>query len=63
MAKRAKTIDLLRVMRSLVDAVLRELSPRFAELYSRVGGRRSRRRSCCAPCCCRCCTPSAASGC
>src|SRR5881296_928633 len=27
----------LRVMRSLVDAVLRELSPRFAELYSRVG--------------------------
>jgi transposase len=27
----------LRVMRALVDAVLRELSPRFAELYSRVG--------------------------
>src|SRR3989475_10310862 len=27
----------LRVMRSLVDAVLQELSPRFAELYSRVG--------------------------
>src|SRR5438093_11210963 len=27
----------LRVMRPLVDAVLRELSPRFAELYSRVG--------------------------
>src|SRR5216110_2764224 len=27
----------LRVMRPLVDAVLRELSPRFSELYSRVG--------------------------
>src|SRR5438067_13901029 len=27
----------LRAMRPLVDAVLRELSPRFAELYSRVG--------------------------
>ena len=27
----------LRVMRPMVDAVLRELSPRFAELYSRVG--------------------------
>jgi transposase len=27
----------LRVMRPLVDGVLRELSPRFAELYSRVG--------------------------
>jgi len=27
----------LRVMRPLVDAVLRELSPRLAELYSRVG--------------------------
>ena len=27
----------LRVMRPLVDAVLRELSPQFAELYSRVG--------------------------
>src|SRR4030081_1799642 len=27
----------LRVMRPLVDAVLRELSPRLAELYARVG--------------------------
>jgi transposase len=27
----------LRVIRVLVDAVLEELSPRFAELYSRVG--------------------------
>jgi transposase len=27
----------LRVMRPLVDAVLRELSPRFGELYARVG--------------------------
>ena len=27
----------LRVMRPLVDGVLRELSPRFGELYSRVG--------------------------
>ena len=27
----------LRAMRPLVDTVLRELSPRFAELYSRVG--------------------------
>jgi transposase len=27
----------LRAMRPLVDAVLRELSPRFAELYSRIG--------------------------
>ena len=27
----------LRVMRPMVDGVLRELSPRFAELYSRVG--------------------------
>ena len=27
----------LRVLRPLVDAVLQELSPRFAELYSRVG--------------------------
>src|SRR5690348_9922895 len=27
----------LRVMRPLVDAVLRDLSPQFAELYSRVG--------------------------
>ena len=27
----------LRVLRPLVDAVLRELSPRFTELYSRVG--------------------------
>src|SRR4030095_15402300 len=27
----------LRAMRDLVDGVLRELSPRFAELYSRVG--------------------------
>src|SRR5882672_6050197 len=27
----------LRMMRPLVDAVLQELSPRFAELYSRVG--------------------------
>ncbi len=27
----------VRAMRPLVDAVLRELSPRFAELYSRVG--------------------------
>src|SRR5213593_1742503 len=27
----------LRVMRPMVDGVLRELSPRFGELYSRVG--------------------------
>lgn len=27
----------LRALRPLVDAALRELSPRFAELYSRVG--------------------------
>src|SRR5881296_2251878 len=37
MEQRIPTDHPLRVMRPLVDAVLRELSPRFAELYSRVG--------------------------
>ena len=37
MEQRIPADHLLRVMRPLVDAVLRELSPRFAELYSRVG--------------------------
>src|SRR5881296_327197 len=37
MERRIPTDHPLRAMRPLVDAVLRELSPRFAELYSRVG--------------------------
>src|SRR2546428_8894110 len=37
MEQRIPTDHPLRVMRPLVDAVLRELSPQFAELYSRVG--------------------------
>jgi transposase len=37
MERRIPTDHPLRAMRALVDAVLRELSPRFAELYSSVG--------------------------
>jgi transposase len=37
MERRIPSDHPLRVMRPLVDAVLHDLSPRFAELYSRVG--------------------------
>ena len=37
MERRIPTDHPLRVVRPLVDTVLRELSPRFTELYSRVG--------------------------
>src|SRR5438094_4563448 len=37
MEQRIPTDHPLRAMRGLVDGVLRDLSPRFAELYSRVG--------------------------
>ena len=53
----------LRPIRTLVDQVLKEMSPRFARLYAQGGGRRFRRSACCAPCCCRSSTPCAASGC
>ena len=52
----------LRPIRKMVDEVLRGLSPRFARMYAKTGGRPFRPRNCCARCCCRCCTRSAASG-
>ncbi len=52
----------LRVIRSMVDAVLHELSPTFAKLYRRLAAPRSRRRNCCGPCCCRCSSRCAVSG-
>ena len=56
MERRVPADHPLRAMRPMVDAVLRELSPRFDELYSRVGRPVDcRRRSCCGRCCCRCC--------
>ena len=36
----------LRRVRTVVDEVLRRLSPEFDRLHVRRGGRRSRRRSC-----------------
>jgi hypothetical protein len=52
----------LRPIRAMVDAVLKELSPRFARLYAGQGAPRSRPRSCSAPCCCRSSTRSGVSG-
>src|SRR6266487_2775609 len=46
----------LRRIRSIVDRVLDQLSPRFNKLYAREVGRRSLPRSCRGPCCCSCCT-------
>lgn len=52
----------LRVIRGLVDNVLRELSPRFEGLYARVGRPSIAPSSCCGPSCSRSCIRSAASG-
>ena len=50
-------------IRTMVDQVLKELSPEFHKMYSRVGRPYDYRRSSCyALCCCRCCTRCAASG-
>jgi len=43
----------LRPIRAMVDKVLKELSPEFDKMYSKVGLRRFRRSSCCALCCCQ----------
>ena len=55
----------LRPIRTMVDKVLKELSPEFNKMYSKAKWvvRRFRRSSCCALCCCRCCTRCAVSGC
>jgi len=53
----------LRAIRTMVDEVLRALSPQFGRMYAREGGHRSRRRSCCGRWWCRCYIRSAASGC
>jgi hypothetical protein len=42
----------LRPIREMVDGILKEMSPRFARLYAKVGGRRLLRSGCCGPCCC-----------
>jgi len=39
----------LRPLRTMVDEVLQELSPRFNRIYAAVVAHRSLPRSCCAP--------------
>jgi hypothetical protein len=63
MEQRIPTDHPLRAMRCLVDGVLRDLSPRFTDLYSASVNHRSRPKRSCALNCCRCCTRSAASAC
>lgn len=46
----------LRPLRTLVDAVLKELSPRFSRLYAKPVGPRLPRSGCCGRCCSRCST-------
>ena len=53
----------LRPIRKMVDEILKEMSPKFGELYSKVGAHRSRRSDCCGRCCCRSSIPYAASAC
>ena len=53
----------LRPLRTMVDDILKEMSPRFAKLYADRGGRRFHPSGYCAPCCCRSYTRCAASGC
>jgi IS5 family transposase len=53
----------LRSMRTMVDAILTDLSPTFAQLYPASGVPPLPRRSCCARCCCKSCTRCGASGC
>ena len=52
----------LRPLRTLVDFVLKELSPRFSRLYAKTGRPSSLRSGSCGRCCSRCSTASAASG-
>ena len=51
--KRVPSEHRLRPIREMVDTVLKEMSPRFARLYAKVGDRRLRPNGCCARCCCR----------
>jgi hypothetical protein len=53
----------LRAIRTMVDEVLRALSPQFDRMYAREGRPSIRRRSYCGRWWCRCCTRFAASGC
>ena len=53
----------LRAIRTLVDDVLKELSPSLTSCTRTPGGRRSLLRSCCVRSCCKCSTRCAASGC
>ena len=53
----------LRPLRTLVDEVLKDLSPGFSRLYAKTGRPSVAPPSgCCAPCCSRSSTASAASG-
>jgi transposase len=53
-AKRVPQDHPLRVVRSMVDVVLKELSPRFQKLYSHTGRLRFLRSAWCGRCSCRC---------
>jgi len=53
----------LRPSRVMVDAILTDLSPEFATLYSPVGRPAIPPRNCCGCCFCRSSTARAASGC
>lgn len=53
----------LRPVREMVDGILKEMSPRFAGLYSDRGRPSIAPERCCVRCCCRSSTRCGASGC
>jgi hypothetical protein len=48
----------LRSLRAMTNEALRQLKPRFNNLYSKTGRPRLRRRNCCGRSSCRRCTPA-----
>jgi hypothetical protein len=59
--KRVPTEHPLRLIRKIVDEILKEMSPKFQKLYSDMGVLRLRQS--CAHCCCRSSIRYAASEC
>jgi hypothetical protein len=57
--QRVRSDHPLRPIRTMVDEILKGLSPQFNKMHTKVGCRRFHRSSCCA---CRCCFRCAASG-
>ena len=53
----------LRPIRTMVDAVLKEMSPRFETIYSTLGRPSIAPEKLLRRCSCKCCTRCAASGC